>query len=115
MAPPQPSIPIITTTANQGDRRTGLPFPPFPSALPFPHIFVRVRERVNILRPGSPWIERTPHTSPTALQDMGVDHRRADVFVSQQFLHRPNVVTVLQQMRGKAVAERISTLLIIRR
>ena len=27
MAPPQPSIPIITTTASQGDRRTGLPFP----------------------------------------------------------------------------------------
>jgi hypothetical protein len=27
MAPPQPSIPIITTMASQGNRMAGLPFP----------------------------------------------------------------------------------------
>ena len=60
-------------------------------------------------------IEWTPHPAPTALQHMRVDHGRSDVLVPQEFLHGPNIVTILQQVRSKAVPERISTLLIIRR
>ncbi len=60
-------------------------------------------------------IERTPYPAPATLQHMRVDHGRSDVLVPQEFLHRPNIVTVLQQVRSKAVPERISTLLIIRR
>ena len=41
-------------------------------------------------------IERAAHPSPAALQDMYVDHGRTDVLVSQEFLHRPNIVIVLQ-------------------
>ena len=41
-------------------------------------------------------IERAAHPSPAALQHMCVDHGRTDVLVSQEFLHRPNIVIVLQ-------------------
>jgi Transposase IS116/IS110/IS902 family len=41
-------------------------------------------------------IERAAHPSPTALQHMRVDHGRTDVLVPHEFLHRPNIVTVLQ-------------------
>ncbi len=46
---------------------------------------------------------------------MGIDHRRTDVLVPEQFLHGADIVPGFQQMGGKRMAERISTLLIIRR
>jgi hypothetical protein len=46
---------------------------------------------------------------------MSIDHGRTHVFVSQEFLYRPDIVAVLEKMGGETVAERISTLLIIRR
>jgi hypothetical protein len=46
---------------------------------------------------------------------MRVDHSCPDVLMPKEFLHCPNVVTILQQVRSKAVPEGISTLLIIRR
>ena len=36
---------------------------------------------------------------------MGVNHCRGDVFVSEQFLHRTDVVATLQQVRGKTMPE----------
>jgi len=42
---------------------------------------------------------------------MRIDHGRADVLVPQEFLHRPNIVTILQQVCGKAVPERFDILL----
>jgi hypothetical protein len=63
----------------------------------------------------SAWIERTPYPSPTALQHMRVDHGRTDVLVPQEFLHGANVVPCFEEMRGKRVAARISTLHILRR
>ena len=53
------------------------------------------------------------HHSP-ALKNMSVDHRCADIFVTEEFLHgaytcpKPQVlgvITVLEQMRGKTMAE----------
>ena len=41
-------------------------------------------------------VEGTVHPLPAAVQHMRVDHRRLDVLVPQQFLHRPDVETVLQ-------------------
>lgn len=38
---------------------------------------------------------------------MRIDHGRAYVAMTQQFLHRAYVVTPLQQMRGEAVAQRM--------
>src|SRR5439155_24470949 len=43
------------------------------------------------------------------VQDVGVDLRRAHVAVAEQFLNRPDVVAVLEQVRGERVAERVAT------
>lgn len=39
---------------------------------------------------------------------MGVDHRRADVPMPEEFLNRPDVEAVLQQVRGKGVAQGVA-------
>jgi hypothetical protein len=41
-------------------------------------------------------VERAPDASPALVQDMGVDHRRTDIAMPEQFLNRPDVVTVFQ-------------------
>lgn len=46
-------------------------------------------------RSGSP-IQRTQHPKRTAIHDMRVDLRRADILVPEQFLHRSNIVACLQ-------------------
>ena len=40
---------------------------------------------------------------------MGVDHRRRDIGVPEQLLHRADVVPVLEQVRCKAVPQRVAT------
>jgi hypothetical protein len=60
-------------------------------------------------------VEWAAHGFRTTIQDMGIDHGGLHVLMPEQFLHGPNIVAGFQQMRGKRVAERISTLLIIRR
>src|SRR5207247_1070351 len=42
------------------------------------------------------------------VQDVRVDHGRADVLVAEELLDCPNVVAVLQQVGGKGVAERVA-------
>jgi len=49
-------------------------------------------------------IGRTPDTQRTTIQDVRVNHRRADIRMAEQFLNRSNVVPVLEQMRCKGVA-----------
>ena len=41
-------------------------------------------------------VHRAHHPSATTIQHMGVNHGRADVPVAQEFLHRPDVVTVFE-------------------
>ena len=43
------------------------------------------------------------------VQDMSVDHGRADIFVTEEFLNRANVVACFEQMRGEGVSERIGS------
>ncbi len=43
------------------------------------------------------------------VQDMGVDHRRADVFVVKKFLNGTNIIAGLKQVRSKGVAECVAT------
>ena len=50
-------------------------------------------------------IDRTADTSPTAIQDVGVNHSGTDVFVSKQFLHGANIVAIFKKMRGKRVPQ----------
>jgi hypothetical protein len=40
---------------------------------------------------------------------MRVDHRRAHVAVSEQLLDGANIITVLEQVCGEAVAEGVAT------
>lgn len=53
-------------------------------------------------------ISRTPDAQGTPIQDVCVDHRRADIRVAEQFLHHSDVVSVLEQMRRKGVAEGVA-------
>ena len=48
-------------------------------------------------------IERAPHTQNVLRCNMGIDHGRLEIFVSEQLLNRPNVVSVLQQVRCETV------------
>ena len=43
-----------------------------------------------------------------AIEDVGVNHRRFHVLVAKEFLHRADIVAILQQMRSKGVAEGVA-------
>src|SRR5215468_5646527 len=53
-------------------------------------------------------IERAAHPAGTLRHDVCVDHRRVEVGVSEQLLHGANVVTVFQQVRRKAMPQRVT-------
>ena len=40
---------------------------------------------------------------------MCIDHGRSDVLVPQEFLYRPNIVSILSQVSSKAMPERMAT------
>jgi len=44
----------------------------------------------------------------SAVEDMGVDHRGADVVVAEEFLHGADVVAVFEQMRCERMPQRVS-------
>lgn len=47
----------------------------------------------------------TSHTMPTPVQYVCIDHCRSHVFVSQEFLDRADIISVLQKMRGKGMTQ----------
>ena len=52
-------------------------------------------------------VGRAPDAQRASIQDVGVDHRRPDIVVAEQFLNRPDVVPHLQQVGGKGMAQRV--------
>jgi hypothetical protein len=50
-------------------------------------------------------VQRRFDGKSAALEDVGVDHGGFDVFVSEEFLNRSDVVTVLKEMSGETVAK----------
>jgi hypothetical protein len=46
-------------------------------------------------------IQGTFHTDPRLVEDVGIDHCGAHVFVTKQLLHRADIMSVLEQMRRK--------------
>ena len=46
-------------------------------------------------------IEGTADTPGASVEDVGVDHRGADIFVAQQFLDCADVVAVIEEMGGE--------------
>lgn len=53
-------------------------------------------------------VERTQHALAAAVQHVRVDLRGAHIAVAEQFLHRTDVVAVFQQVRCKAVSQRVA-------
>ena len=53
-------------------------------------------------------IGRATDTSPSPVEDVGVDHRRADVLVSEQFLNRPDIIPVFQEMGSERMPEGVA-------
>ena len=53
-------------------------------------------------------VKRAADAAAAAVQDVGVDHRGADVAVAQQLLDGSDVVAALQQVGGEGVAERVT-------
>lgn len=50
-------------------------------------------------------VQRAAHGQAAAVEDVGIDHCRLHVLVAEQFLDRADVVTVLQEVGGEAVAK----------
>jgi hypothetical protein len=47
-------------------------------------------------------VSRALHTFASRLiQNMSIDHRGTHILVTKQLLHRPDIVTISQKMRGK--------------
>lgn len=44
----------------------------------------------------------------SAVEDMGVDHRGADVVVTEELLHGADVVAVFEEMRGERMPQRVA-------
>ncbi len=49
-------------------------------------------------------INGAPYASTVAVQDVGVHHRSADVTVAEELLDGPDVVAILEQVRGERVS-----------
>ena len=53
-------------------------------------------------------IKRTADGEAAAIQDMSIDHGSLHIFMSEEFLNSSDIVATLQQVGGKAVAERVT-------
>jgi hypothetical protein len=53
-------------------------------------------------------IRGTTHSLSALVQNVRINHRRADILVTEQFLDRPDIVTVNKQVRGERVAKRVA-------
>jgi hypothetical protein len=53
-------------------------------------------------------IEWTAHAEAAAIEDMGIDHRRFDIRVAEQFLHGADVIARFLQARGETVTEGVT-------
>ena len=70
-----------------------------------PRVYVR---GLHILQNLEQAIRRTPHAQRPTIEDVSINHRRADVRMAQQLLQRPNVVPVLQQVSRETMSERVA-------
>ena len=53
-------------------------------------------------------VDGADHAETAPVEDVGVDLSGLDALVAQQFLHGSNVVSVLEQVRCKGVAESVA-------
>lgn len=53
-------------------------------------------------------VQGTPNAPASAVEDVGVDHRRADVPVAEKFLDGPDVVPFFEEMGSERMPERVA-------
>ena len=53
-------------------------------------------------------VHRTPHPDPGPVQHVSVNHCCTDIFMTQKFLHRPDIRPVLQQMRCERMTQTVT-------
>jgi hypothetical protein len=53
-------------------------------------------------------VHRAPDAEPPAVEDVGIDHRRGHIPMSQQLLDRTDIVAVLEQMGGERVPQAVA-------
>ena len=53
-------------------------------------------------------VSRTADAAAGSIQDVRVNHRGTNVLVAQEFLNRPNVVTVGQEVRRERMTKRVA-------
>ena len=56
------------------------------------------------------WVcQQSAIASATSVEDMSVDHRRSNTFMTQQFLDSADVIAVFGQVSGKTVVQGVAT------
>jgi hypothetical protein len=58
-------------------------------------------------------VERTPHATTAGALQVRVDHSRLDVRVTQELLDRPDVISILEKVRGEGVSEGVTTCVLV--
>ena len=58
-------------------------------------------------------IERTDYAEPRLIQYMGIDHRCRDIGMAEQLLHRADVIAMIQQVRRKGMAQRVTAYFLV--
>jgi len=53
-------------------------------------------------------VQRAANGQGASIEDVSINHRRFHILVSEQFLHRADIIAVLQQVGGEAVAESVA-------
>jgi hypothetical protein len=54
-------------------------------------------------------INGAANASRSTVEDMGIDHRRFDIIMAQEFLDRSDIVTAFEQVSGKGMPERMAS------
>ncbi len=53
-------------------------------------------------------VEGASNAGGAFIEDMGINHRRLDVTVAEEFLHRPDIVAALDEVGRERVAEGVA-------
>jgi len=79
------------------------------SLIPSPFFYLHLRSKaaqepaMSALLGRSSYIRRALYRDSGPVQNMGVDHGGGDIRMSQELLHRPDVIVCFKQMRGKGM------------
>lgn len=68
-------------------------------------LYVIGRFSLTLIKPASQSFGRATNSPRTSVQNMGVNHRLANVAMAQQFLHSACVLAVRKEVRGKRMPE----------